>query len=338
MIEDGKEADGMNKINWGIMGAGRIAGIFSAALRACEEANLYAIGSRTLEKAEEFAGLNQFQKAYGSYEELLADPQVDIVYVATPARYHYEGIKSCLLAGKNVLAEKPLTINAAQAEELIVLAREKKLFFMEAVWTKCHPAFLKLQDWIREGVLGEIRMAEGHFFTAAPSTHRLYSYENGGGALLDLGMYPIMYAQSVFHQTPVNVISHAFMGEKKVDYTNSVVLEYENGAYAQLSSGLGPEKLVFFYIQGTKGKVLLNQEFFFQATKIEVLNYDNQVIRHFEEPFICNGYEYEALEAMRCLREGKTESDKVPLDDTLTVMKIMDTCRKQWDFRFDFEE
>ena len=121
----------MKKINWGIMGAGRIAGVFSAALRACQEANLYAVGSRSLEKADGFARQNQIQKAYGSYEELLADPQVDIVYVATPARYHYEGIKSCLLAGKNVLAEKPLTINAVQAEELILLAREKKLFFME---------------------------------------------------------------------------------------------------------------------------------------------------------------------------------------------------------------
>ena len=182
------------KIRWGYMGAGRIAGWFATGMSVLEDAELYAIASRTLEKAEKFAKEYGFTNAYGSYEEMLLDPKVDIVYVATPVVEHYRCVKMCLEAGKNVLCEKALTVNYAQAEELVNMAREKNLFFMEAAWSKCQPVFLKIKEWISSGLLGEIQSVEARFYTLAGEGHRLYKRELAGGALLDLGFYPIMYA------------------------------------------------------------------------------------------------------------------------------------------------
>lgn len=327
----------MKTIQWGILGAGRIAGIFSTALAALPDAGRLAVGSRDEKKAAAFAASYGFERSYGSYEKLLADPETDIIYVATPIRYHYEHIKACLLAGKNVLAEKPFTVNAAQAGELITLAKERGLFLMEAVWTKCQPSFLELKSWIAQGVLGELKTVDIQFYTAADTTHRLYNRKIAGGSLLDVGVYPVMYACALLGNEPERVISHAFIGEKHVDYTDSIVLEYQNGSYAHLSSGLGPEKMISLYIQGTKGRVLVKKEYFFQVTSLEALDYDNRVIRSFHQPFLCNGYEYEAMEAMECIRNKQIQSDKVPLSDTLAVMKILDTCRQQWGYQFEFE-
>ena len=325
------------KIRWGYMGAGRIAGWFATGMSVLEDAQLYAIASRTLEKAEKFAKEYGFDKAYGSYEEMLQDPEVDIVYVATPVAEHYRCVKMCLEAGKNVLCEKALTVNAAQAEELVKMAREKNLFFMEAAWSKCHPVFLKIKEWISSGLLGEIQSVEARFYTLAGEGHRLYKRELAGGALLDLGFYPIMYACAFMGHEPKRIISHMAIGEKNVDYLDSVILEYEGGKFAHLSSGLGCERSISAYILGTKGRILLQDEFFFQATKVTAYDFDNHVLATFEGPFLKNGYEFEALEAMECLRAGKTESEKVPLDETLAIMKILDTCRENAGFRYDFE-
>ena len=325
------------KIRWGYMGAGRIAGWFATGMSVLEDAELYAIASRTLEKAEKFAREYGFEKAYGSYEEMLQDPRVDIVYVATPVVEHYRCVKMCLDAGKNVLCEKSLTVNAAQAEELVNMAREKKLFFMEAAWSKCQPVFLKIKEWISSGLLGEILGVEARFYTLAGEGHRLYKRELAGGALLDLGCYPIMYACAFMGHEPQRIISHMAMGEKNVDYLDSVILEYEGGKFAHLSCGLGCDRSISAYILGTKGRILLQDEFFFQATKVTAYDFDNHVLETFEGPFLKNGYEFEAMEAMECIRAGKTESEKVPLDETLAIMKILDTCRENAGFKYDFE-
>ena len=326
------------KIRWGYMGAGRIASWFATGMSVLEDAERYAIASRTLEKGEKFAEEYGFTKAYGSYEEMLQDPNVDIVYVATPMVEHYRCVKMCLEAGKNVLCEKALTVNAAQAQELVDMAREKNLFFMEAAWTKCHPVFLKVKEWIDSGLLGEIQGMDVRFYTKAGEGHRLYKRELAGGALLDLGFYPVMYACAFMGHEPKNILSHMIIGEKNVDYLNSIILEYENGKFAHLSSGLGSERTVSAYIMGTKGRILFQDEIFFQATKAVAYDFDNHVLATFEGPFLKNGYEFEAIEAMECLRTGKTESDKVPLDETVAIMKILDTCREQANFKYDFEK
>lgn len=329
----------MKKINWGILGAGRMSGWFSEALAALpEEACLYAVASRSEEKAQGFAEKYGYQKAYGSYEAILRDPAVDVIYIGTPVKEHFHHIVMCLEAGKPVLCEKSLTVNAAQAKEAVRLAREKKLFLMEAVWTKCQPVFLKIQEWLKSGLLGEVKAADIRFYTKAGRSHRLFRHETAGGAFLDLGCYPVMYANALFGSAPVSVQSHTIMAEERVDMMDSIVLSYAGGGFAHLSCGLGTEKVASLYVMGTKGRILIQDEFFFQAQKAEVIGYDNEVLASFEGPFLKNGYEFEALDVMRCLREGRTESELVRPDDSIAVMEILDQCRENAGFRFDFEQ
>lgn len=325
------------QIKWGILGAGRIAGIFSEALTATHGAVRYAIASRTLEKGKTFADKYGFEKNFGSYNELLSDNEVDVVYVATPVREHFECVKACFEAGKHVLCEKALAVNTSQAEEIISIARDKRLFLMEAMWTKCQPVFRQIKRWISDGVLGVIQAVDIKFYTAAGKNHRLYKHELAGGALLDLGYYPVTVACSLLGNKPIKVINHSIIGGTNVDLMDSIILEYDGGKFAHLSCGLGSEKMVSLYILGTKGRITIQQEYFFQATKAEVLNFDNEVIASFNSPFLKNGYEYEAMEVMRCLNNNETESEIVNLDDTLAVMNILDECRRQSSFRFDFE-
>ena len=326
------------KIKIGIIGAGRMAGWFSEGLTVVEDAVRYAVGSRTLEKAQAFADKYGFEKAYGSYEEILNDPEVDLVYIATPIRGHYANIKAALEAGKPVLCEKSLTVNAAQAEEVAALARSKGLFLMEAMWTLCQPVYRKIKEWVDSGLIGEIRAADGCFYTAAGKSHRLYDLATGGGALLDLGFYPVTYACSFLGMHPEQIQSHTIIGESGVDYIDSMVLSYKNGAFAHLSTGLGEKKRATMYLMGTKGRVTLQDDLFFQVQKAQAVSFDNEVLASIEEPFLKNGYEYEAMEAVRCLQEGKTESEMVPLDNSVAVMRILDTCRANAGYRFPFEE
>ena len=325
------------EIRWGLMGTGRIAGWFAKALTVADGAVCYAAASRTKEKAEAFAGEFGFARAYGSYEELLKDDAVDVVYIATPVREHYHNIKMCLEAGKHVLCEKSLTVNGAQAREVVALAREKQLFFMEAMWTKCQPVFKAIRQWVNDGVIGEVRAVDTSFYTATGTNHRLYRHELAGGALLDLGYYPVTCACAFLGYHPTAVQSHSVIGNGNVDYLDSIILEYENGSFAHLSTGLGAEKTAGLYILGTKGRISVHDEFFFQAQRAQAVDFGNNVLASCEEPFLMNGYEYEAMEVMDCIRDGKTYSELVTLDDTVAVMDILDQCRAKAGFRYSFE-
>lgn len=326
------------EIRWGLMGTGRIAGWFAKALTVAEGAVCYAAASRTEEKAGKFAAEYGFVKAYGSYEELLADDAVDVVYIATPVREHYRNIKMCLEAGKHVLCEKSLTVNAAQAKETVALAREKNLFFMEAMWTKCQPVFRKIMQWVADGVIGEVQAVDASFYTATGKDHRLYRHELAGGALLDLGYYPVTVACAFLGCHPSAVLSHSVIGNGNVDYLDSIVLEYEGGKFAHLATGLGAEKKASLYLLGTKGRIAVYDGFFFQAQRAQAVDFENNVLASYEEPFLMNGYEYEAMEVMDCIREGRTGSALVTLDDTVAVMEILDQCRANAGFRYDFEQ
>ncbi|MGI6020316.1 MAG: Gfo/Idh/MocA family protein [Lachnospiraceae bacterium] len=312
------------KIKWGFMGAGRICGWMAEAMSVIEDAEKYVIASRTLEKAQAFAAKHGFTKAYGSYEEMLSDPEVDIVYIGTPVSEHFKHIKMCLEAGKNVLCEKSLTLSGAEAREAVKMAREKNLFLMEAMWMKCQPAYRKVKEWIANGLMGEIQAVDVRFYTAAGKGHRLYDKSIAGGALLDLGVYPITYACDMLGYHPEQIISNSVIGQTGVDYFDSIVMTYPGGKTAHCSTGLGSEKMVSVFLLGSKGRVTISKEFFFQAQSVELLDFDSNVIDSFSEPFMKNGYEYEAIEAMKCLREGKIESDLIKLDDTVAVMEILD--------------
>ena len=318
------------KVRWGILGTGRIAGIFCNTLAQMEDAEIYAIGSRTKEKAEDFAKDYDVHTTYGSYEELVADEQVDIVYIATPINCHYEHIKLCLLAGKGVLCEKAFTQLSAQAEELYALAKEKGLLLMEALWTRYQPVYRKIVEWKEAGFLGEIRHVDASFYTGGKTDHRLYKDPSQGGCLPDLTIYPILYACSMLGFQPQAIDAWAMKNEHGMDVSESVRLLYENGSFASLTGGLDKERRVLLNIYGTKGRLCIAKENFFKATEAQLLDWDDNEIAFYSEPFAISGYTYEAQEAMKCFRQKQVSSNLHPMEDTIAILKILEECQRQW--------
>ncbi|MDE7279734.1 MAG: Gfo/Idh/MocA family oxidoreductase, partial [Oscillospiraceae bacterium] len=230
-----------NTVNWGIMATGKIARTFAKAVLSVSDAKLYACASRTAEKAAKFGKLYGAEKSYGSYEELAADPNIDIVYVASPMSCHYENVKLCFEHGKNVLCEKSITMDSAQLEELIAIAKRKDLFFMEAMWMKCLPSFLKAKEWFTDGKIGEIKAVRADFSNPVEydPTDRLFRADLGGGALLDLGVYPLTLITAFLGYEPKQVLSDVNV-DHGVDMDEAVILKYEN-AYASMVAGFDIE-------------------------------------------------------------------------------------------------
>ena len=327
----------MRKIRWGVMGCGRISDWFSQGLTVAEGAELYACASRDADKAADFAGRHGFRKSYGSYEELAADSAVDIVYIGTPIRYHAECMELCLRAGRHVLCEKAFTVNAEEARRVIRLSREKGLFLMEAMWTKCLPVFREIMAWAEEGRFGDIRALESVFYNRCAAGHRLFDESIAGGALLDLGVYPITCATALMGFDITGIETKAILSPQNTDVYGTIRLDYSSGAFAQLGCGLTASRRQILYVSGTKGSLLLDNEPFHAPQRAALLDENLQETAVSSHPFRKNGYEYEAEEAMQCLRRGATESRLVPLDQTLRIMEIMDTCRRKWGFRYSFE-
>lgn len=320
----------MKKIRWGILGTGRIARKFCDTLRELDQAQLYAVGSRTTEKSEAFAKEYGMEKHYGSYAEFVQDENIDIVYVATPIGCHYENVRLCLNAGRNVLCEKALTQRAAEAEALYVLARERGLFLMEAMWMKCQPVFRKIQEWKEAGTFGKILAVEAGFYTMGTTEHRLMKDRTQGGALYDLTIYPLTYACALLGYEPEKINAVAVRGGDDVDIMESIQLQYGNGTFASVTGGLSSERQTTLYICGTKGRVLINREYFYRAQRVTLLDCDNQPLEELEAPFEISGYEYEAREAMDCVLRGETQSRVVPVEETIAVIRLMEQCTEQW--------
>lgn len=321
----------MSNTRWGIMGTGRIAGIFCHMLSRLEGAEIYAVASRSMEKAVAFGDRYPAEIYYGSYEDLVKDPQVDIIYVATPIACHYDNVKLCLAHGKHVLCEKALTASSEQAKELYHLAKEKHLLLSEALWTKCQPVFRKVMEWYKDGKFGEIQAVEARFYTAATKDHRLIKYKEQGGVLFDLMIYPLMYACALLGYNPESIHAVAVKSDDDIDIMESVHLQYANGSFAALTAGLSHERQISLYIQGTKGRLIIREEFFFQATRAELVDWDSRVIDSIDAPFDINGYEYEAMDSMRCLAEGKTSSDLLPPEDTIAALELLEKCKDAWE-------
>ena len=317
-------------VRWGILGTGRIARIFCSTLKALPQAQIYAVGSRSQETAERFGQEYHAEACYGSYEQLVLDPQVELVYVASPIGSHEQHVKLCLNAGKHVLCEKALTQSSAEAKELYDLAKEKQLFLMEAMWTKCQPAFLKVMEWKRNGSLGVIQGVEARFYTQATREHRLMKNRLQGGSLYDLTIYPLTYACALLGYEPKEVHALAAIDGDQVDVMESIQLLYENGSFASLTGGLACERQVSLYVHGTKGRILLESEHFFKAQRVTLTDWNNQPVETFDGTFQIDGYEYEALEAMACVRAGRTQSALVPMEETIQVIRLMEACQAQW--------
>lgn len=318
-----------NITNWGIMATGKIAHTFAKAVLSVSDAKLYACASRTAEKAAEFGKLYGAEVSYGSYEELAADPNVDIIYVASPMSCHYENVKLCFEYGKNVLCEKSITMDSEQLSELISLAREKNLFFMEAMWTKCLPAFLKAKEWFAAGKIGEIKAIRADFSNPVEydPTDRLFRADLGGGALLDLGVYPISFITAFLGYEPKQILSDVNIGHS-VDMDEAVIFKYEN-AYASMTAGFDIENDNRAVIVGTEGRIAFDPWYFCTDT-VRLYDKNNKLAQESITPHLCNGYEYEIIEAQKCLADGLKESTLNPLCDTAEVMKLMDMIRLDW--------
>ena len=326
----------MDKIRWGIIGTGRIAHTFAEALAGTADAEPYAAASRDRAKALDFAERYGFKKACGSYSELASDNSVDVVYIATPMASHYSDAMLCIENGRNVLCEKSLALNAVQAEKMLYTAEEKGVFFMEAMWMKCRPVFLKVTEWIKSGKIGSPQFIKADFSNSVPydSGDRLFRADCGGGALLDLGVYPLTLADSFFG-VPDEIISCA---DKKngVDINNSIILKYSDGRSVSSYNGFQLQLSNNALISGSDGYIVMGS-YFHCTSEATLFNSSSDIVEKFTcEPEI-NGYEYEIREVHHCLRNGLKESVLVPHSDTIRVMKLMDECRKQWGMKFPQE-
>lgn len=320
----------MEKIRWGIIGAGKISTKFAKALCSMEDVELAAIASRDAKRAKNFAEQFQIKKVYTSYEELAKDPEIDVIYIGTPHTEHKANTALCIMNSKAVLCEKPFTVNHKDTEYLISLAREKDVFLMEAMWTKFLPVTYTVKQWLKDGIIGNVKYLNVSFGYHAEfdMSSRLYDLNLAGGALLDVGVYPITYTIDLMGKLPDKIASSAYLGKSGVDEMNVIAMCYDSGTMVDLSSAVCARTSNEAIIVGDEGKIVVPN--FWSAEHAEAFNENGEVIASFHDPFTANGYEYEAAEVNRCLREGKKESDRLPLADTLEIMKVMDSLRAEW--------
>jgi predicted dehydrogenase len=310
-------------LGWGLIGTGGIADTFAADLTFTDSGRVTAVGSRRMDSADRFADRIDIPNRYASYEALVADPDVDVVYVATPHPMHHAGALLALGAGKPVLVEKPFTMNAAEAQELVTTARAEGLFLMEAMWTRFLPHIGQIRRLVSEGALGDIVTVTADHGQWFPKDRdfRLFAPELGGGALLDLGVYPISFASMVLG-TPdriVSLIDPAFTG---VDGQTSMLFGYASGAQAILTCTLSAKSPTRAAIVGTDARIEIDGDFY-APTSFTLISREGERT-NFDAPHEGRGLWYQADEVARCLREGLIESPLMPLDESVSIMQTMD--------------
>lgn len=316
-------------MNIAILGAGSIAGHMAEALNGIKDQVCpYAIASRDLAKAQAFAEKWNFKKAYGSYEEMAADPDIDLVYIATPHSHHYEGAKLCIEHGKNVLVEKAFTANAKQAKELIDLAREKDVFMAEAMWTRYMPGLQKIREIIAEGRIGEVDSVEANFSIPISDKERMQNPALAGGALLDLGVYTLTFASMFLGDDIVSTESRCIKYATGVDGTDFIQLKYKDGRQAFLRTSMISGDRNDGKINGTKGYIEVLGLNDLRTIKIfDARGYYQETI---EMQHMVNGYEYEVLACKKAIEAGLKECEEMPLSETMVIMEQMDALRKAW--------
>jgi predicted dehydrogenase len=321
-------------VRWGILATGRIAHSFAKALRLLPGAEIAAVGSRRKEAAEAFARQYDVPAAYDSYEGLVADPAVDVVYVATPHALHPHDVNLAFDAGKAVLCEKPLALNAHQSEVLMARARDERLFLMEGMWTRCIPLVRRLQQLVAAGQCGEVRQvrADLGFVVDVPPEHRLLDPALGAGALLDMGVYPLTFSR-LFLGEAEQVSVAANVSASGVDLDVAIGLVHPGGGVSSLTCTMTAFSPRSASIATTRGRFDVLAPFHHPVEAIWT-SVDGRS-ETLTEPRIGSGLAHEAIEVMRCLRNGETESPLVPLDETLAVMRQLDTMRNLIGVRYD---
>lgn len=316
--------------NWGIMGAGFIANKVFPGFAHAEGAKVLAVGANTPGKAKQFAGKWNIERIYESYEELVKDPDIDIVYITTVNSLHKENAILAMEHGKHVLCEKPFAMNEKEAQEMVNCAKENKVFLMEAMWTRFLPAVKKVKELIAAGEVGTINNVVSSFCFDSPydPKHRLYNPNLGGGSLMDVGIYPLSFASFIYGAVPEEYFGYANL-KNGVDARDNVILRFENGGMSYFSCALDTEAPSDAVIYGSKGSITI--PLFYAASEFEITDYETKKTTKYEYPVDGWGYQFEIEEVMKCIAQGKLESDVMPLEETIEFMRIMDELRKSWD-------
>ena len=312
----------------GILGTGRIVHSVAPAWVGLPEIECYACASRTPGKAEAFAEKFGFRKIYHSYEEMLSDPEVELVYVATPHSHHYAHMVLCLEYGKPVISEKAFTMNAAQAEAVAAAAREKGLYVAEAIWTRYMPSRQIIDEVLASGVIGKANTLTANLSYVIDGKERIMDPALAGGALLDIGVYGLNFALMHFGDDIERMESSVQLTDTGVDAMETITIFYKDGRMAVLTHSIYCRSDRKGIIHGDKGYIVV--ENINNPQSISVYDLEDKLISTHTVPAQINGYEYEFSEAVRCIREGKTESESMPMAETVKVMKIMDAFRKEW--------
>jgi dihydrodiol dehydrogenase / D-xylose 1-dehydrogenase (NADP) len=309
---------------WGILGAGGMARMMAEDIALSPRGIIHAVASRSPSSAEAFGKEFHVKKIYATDQELVHDPEVDVVYISSPHNAHFTNATLALEAGKAVLLEKPFTVNSNEAEKLVDLARAKSIFLMEAMWIRFLPIIRELRKILDDGAIGEVRLLKAAFHQLLDfgPEHRLYNPNLAGGSLLDLGIYPISLASFVFGELPNEIASIPFIGATGVDE------HFGAGA-----DGLHPQDIQIF---GPKGEIRISGHKYWKLDHMTLTIYGESV-KEFNEPFEGGGYLFQAEEVHRCLDSGQTESEGIPLEETIAIMQTLDQLRAQWGLKYPFE-
>ena len=311
----------------GIIGAGSIAGIMATTLQPLHGAQCYAIASRDIKRAREFADKYGFERAYGSYADMLSDPGVELVYIATPHSHHYEHIKMCLEHGKHVLCEKAFCANADQAREVLLMAEERGLLLAEAIWTRYMPMREIINKVLKSGIIGNATSLSANLGYPLIGKSRMVRPELAGGALLDLGVYVLNFASMVFGDEIDSIAANCIKLDTGVDAQETIMLTYRDGRMASLYATMLAQTDRRGLINGTAGYI-----------EIENINLERKIVAEYTAPTQITGYEYEVQSAMKAIQNGLTECPEMPHAEILRMMQLMDSIREAWGIEFPFEK
>lgn len=326
----------MEKFRIGIIGAGHIAEKMAATIAGMDNAEAYAVASRELGKARDFADRWGFTKAYGSYEELADDPLVELIYVATPHSLHHRHVMMCLEKGKPVLCEKAFMLNASEAKEAIGLARSRGVFLAEAIWTRYMPSRRYIKKIIDSGEIGVPSLLTAHLSYPVSHKERIIRPELGGGALLDLGVYCINFALMNFGDNISEITSVCTKSETGMDMTDNITIAYRDGRTAVLTSSALCADDRQGIIRGDRGYIVVDN--INNPLHIELYDRSHELVRTYDMPPQITGFEYEVQACMDAIKAGKTEPEAMPHSEITKVMEIMDSLRADWGVRFPGEE
>ena len=320
----------------GIIGTGWIAEKAAITLNGLTECEAYAVGSRSQETAEAFASKWNIRKPYGSYAELIADPDVDLIYIGTPHSHHFDVTKEALMAGKPCLVEKAFMANYRQAKKIIDLAHERKVFLAEAIWTRYQPVVSMMRDLIRSGRIGEPRLVTATLGYSMGDKPRIMRPDLCGGALLDLGVYALNFVRMFFPSPIVNMESLCVKSQTGMDLTNAITLVLEDGVLCNLQSSAQCVGDNIGVIAGTEGNLIIDN--INNPQKITVNGPDRMYVETLHVPQQITGYEYEFLACREAMAEGLLEPHEMPHEETLYIMQLMDSLRRKWGVRYPMDE